>query len=286
MPELPEVETVVQYLRPQLVGRKLNGITLGRHRLRSPWKPAWDTEILGKTIEAVERRGKWILLQLSREGEAPAEPQTTRNDSSHLVVHLGMTGRLLVTPAKDPQALHTHFVFPLDQGRDELRYHDPRRFGSVTWAKTHDTHRFPQEAELGPEPFSLKPNDFHAALSNSSRCLKAILLDQTIVAGVGNIYADESLHRAKLLPTRSGRSLSTAESKKLCQAIVAVLTKAIERKGSTISSFYFGDGESGNFQNEFNAYDRADEPCKRCKTPMVGIRLAGRTTTYCPVCQV
>ncbi len=273
MPELPEVETVVRHLRPVLVGRKLNGITLGRHRLRSPWKPSWDSEILGKTIESVERRGKWILLQL-------------RKTDSHVIVHLGMTGRLLVTPAKDPQALHTHFVFSLDQGRDELRYHDPRRFGSVIWAKTHDTHRFPQEAELGPEPFALKPKDFHNAISNSSRCLKAILLDQSIVAGVGNIYADESLHRAKLLPTRQGRNVTPAESKKLCQAIVAVLTKAIERKGSTISSFYYGDGESGNFQTEFNAYDRAGESCKRCRTPMIGIRLAGRMTTYCPVCQI
>lgn len=273
MPELPEVETVVRHLRPVLVGRKLTGIALGKHPLRSPWDSAWNDEVIGQTIDAVERRGKWILLRL-------------KQNQSHLIIHLGMTGRLLVTPAVEPRALHTHFIFPLDQGREELRYHDSRRFGSVTWAHQHDSYRFPQEAQLGPEPFELKPADFHAAISSSNRCLKAILLDQAIVAGVGNIYADESFYRARLLPTRLGSSLSKNESKKLCQSIVAVLTRAIEKKGSTIANFYYGDGEAGNFQNEFLAYDRAKKPCRRCKTPMIGIRLAGRTTTYCPVCQV
>jgi formamidopyrimidine-DNA glycosylase len=272
MPELPEVETVVRHLRPQLVGRQLTGITLGRHLLRTPWQAAWDQQVIGRTITSVERRGKWILLQLNQR-------------HSHLIIHLGMTGRLLVVPRNAATEAHTHFVFPLDKGKEELRYHDARRFGSVTWAAGNETHRFPQEAELGPEPFVLKAAAFHDAVMKCNRCLKAILLDQSIVAGVGNIYADESLYRARLLPTRLGTSLTAAESKKLCQAIVTVLTRAIEKKGSTISNFYFGDGESGNFQNEFDAYDRAEEPCKRCKTPLVGMRLAGRTTTYCPVCQ-
>lgn len=272
MPELPEVETVVRSLRKPLAGRTLASVRPGKHRLRTPWDSTWNQLVTGSTIVNIERRGKWILLELSRPG-------------FHLIVHLGMTGRLLIEPADKPNALHTHFVFPLDAGNEELRFLDPRRFGSLFLAEGQGSIRFPQEAELGPEPFDLKSTDFYADLAKSKRAIKAILLDQSIVAGVGNIYADEALFAAKISPHRPGTSITPKEAKRLQQAIVKVLTRAIESKGSTIANFYYGNNETGGFQNEFQAYDRTNKPCYRCKALMVRVRLAGRSTHYCRHCQ-
>jgi formamidopyrimidine-DNA glycosylase len=272
VPELPEVETVVRTLRPQLRGKTIRAVKLGKHRLRAPWHTRWNQLVAGATMVDITRRGKWMLIELSHPG-------------CHMLVHLGMTGRLLVEPADQKPQLHTHFRFPLDDGYEELRFRDPRRFGSVTLATTIGTHRFPQEAELGPEPFDLTSTVLLASMQRSKRPLKAILLDQAVVAGVGNIYADESLFEAKLLPTRLGTSLTSGEAKRLQQALVKVLMRAIETKGSTISNFYYGNDEPGGFQHEFKAYGRAKQPCLRCDRPLTGIRLAGRTTCYCEGCQ-
>ncbi|HMO36882.1 MAG TPA: zinc finger domain-containing protein, partial [Gemmatales bacterium] len=155
----------------------------------------------------------------------------------------------------------------------------------VRWILQEDEHRFPQEKDLGPEPFELNGEYVYKAMISSKRCLKALLLDQSIVAGVRNLYADESLYRARLLPTRAGNTLTNEESNRLCRAIRTVIQRAIEKKGSTISNFYFGNGDTGSYQNEFDVYDRGQEPCKRCRTPLKNIRLAGRTTTYCALCQ-
>lgn len=271
MPELPEVETVVRTLRPALVGRTVQAIRCGTHRLRTPWQSSWNKHILGSTIIEINRRGKWILLALSI-------------PDYRLIVHLGMTGRLLIQPKHHPKTDHTHLVFSLD-GNEQLRYHDPRRFGSVTLAHSQDQHRFPQEAVLGPEPFDLTTPYFQQCMMKAQRNLKAILLDQSVVAGVGNIYADESLFEARLNPRRLGASLNVKEADLLRKAIVKVLRRAIESKGSTIANFYFGNEESGGFQHEFKAYGRTDEPCYRCKAPIKCIRLAGRSTHYCPGCQ-
>lgn len=271
MPELPEVETVVRTLRPDIVGRAVKGVRVGKHPLRNPWQPSWNRLIARCNIVSVHRRGKWILLELSR-------PQY------RLIVHLGMTGRLLIQDAKIPPALHTHLVFTLDKD-EELRYHDPRRFGSVTLASTQGSHRFPEEAELGPEPFDITLDELCESLMKSSRAIKGILLDQSVIAGVGNIYADESLHEARIDPRRQGRSLARHEIGTLRRAIVKVLRRAIETKGSTIANFYYGDDESGGFQHEFKAYGRTDEPCYRCRKPIKCIRLAGRSTHFCGNCQ-
>ncbi len=272
MPELPEVETVVRSLRPVLVGRTIRGVQRKRLKLRQPWKREWDRELFDRKIVEVWRRGKWILLELSG-GEA------------RLVVHLGMTGRLYVQESKSAPARHTHFSFSLDDGQEQLRYLDPRRFGLVLWAKTVNDCRFPAECELGPEPFDLQPARFFESLRGSRRNLKALLLDQTVVAGVGNIYADEALFAARLNPMSLGTELDKKQAGRLRIAIVKVLKRAIETKGSTIANFYYGEGEAGGYQNEFRAYDRTDEPCRRCRTPIKRIRLAGRSTHFCPRCQ-
>lgn len=249
----------------------MQGVRLGQHRLRVPWQNRWNKQVLGNSITDIQRRGKWILLELSR-------------PEHRLIVHLGMTGRLMVHSNDQPKTPHTHLIFQLDGG-EQLRYHDPRRFGSVTLAQTQNMCRFPQEANLGPEPFDMSFPHLQQQLAKAKRSLKAILLDQSIVAGVGNIYADESLYLSKLNPNRLASTLNPREIRALRKAIVQVLRRAIESKGSTIADFYFGNDESGGFQNEFRVYGRAGEPCRRCKTPIRSIRLAGRSTHFCQQCQ-
>ncbi len=270
MPELPEVETVVRDLRPLLVGRRILDINVGKKPLRRKWSRVWNASVVGQTVNAVERRGKWILVNLG-------EPW--------LLVHLGMTGQFVVAPAELPRESHTHLVFHLNDG-NELRFRDIRRFGSATFfpARANLDENF-ASMRLGPEPFDLEPNAFHAALRATRRNLKAILLDQTIIAGVGNIYADESAFEAMLDPTLLGVRVNAKQSADLCRAIVAVLKRAIEKRGSSIRNYVGGSGLKGGFQNEFCVYGRTGEPCVRCAEPIQRIVLAGRSTHFCPKCQ-
>jgi formamidopyrimidine-DNA glycosylase len=269
VPELPEVETVVRDLRPHLVGRRIVRVTVGAKRLRRAWSPAWAKRLAGRTIRAVRRRGKWILLDL---------------DEGLLVIHLGMTGQLTVGPADRPAEDHTHFVADLDDGQ-QLRFRDVRRFGSITlYADAVELEAF-LGGRLGPEPFDLPAGDFRRALAGTSRPLKAALLDQRVVAGVGNIYADEALFQAKLPPTQLGRDTTPAEADRLRKAIVAVLNRAIERRGSSIRDYVGGDGRRGSYQEERRVYGRTGRPCPRCGAPVARVRLAGRSTHYCPRCQ-
>lgn len=272
MPELPEVETVVRDLRPRLIGRMITAIRVGRKRLRRPWSPAWRSLLVGARVGAVKRRGKWIVLQLA--------------NGSCLVVHLGMTGQFLVAPAKSRRADHTHLVFRLDDGIDELRFRDIRRFGSVTaWRTLEEVEEFFVGMKLGPEPFDLDSGMWSTSLAATERCLKAVLLDQRVVAGVGNIYADESLFEARLHPNRRASTLSRPEAERLRHAMVVVLERAIERRGSSIRNYVGGSGLKGQYQEEFRAYGRTGKPCRRCRQALVCVRLAGRATHYCPKCQ-
>lgn len=271
MPELPEVETVVRDLRPLLVGKKLAGIRTSRKRLRTKWSRAWEPRLIGSRVEGVRRRGKWILVDL--------EP------SGLLVMHLGMTGQLTVRPRSAAAENHVHLTFDLDDGAQQLRFRDIRRFGSAELFADEAAWTISREDRLGPEPFDLDARSFRAALAKTERSLKAVLLDQSIVAGVGNIYADESLFAAKLDPRRRGRELTAAEADRLRRAIIAVLTRAIAYRGSSIRDYVGGSGLKGSYQDEFKVYGRTDNPCRRCRTPIECIRLAGRSTHYCPKCQ-
>jgi formamidopyrimidine-DNA glycosylase len=269
VPELPEVETVVRDLRPHLVGCRLRAVRAGDKALRRAWSPEWAQRLAGRTVTAVRRRGKWILLDL---------------DDGLLVVHLGMTGQLTAGPADRPTEDHTHFVADLADGR-QLRFRDVRRFGSVTLFRDAAEFEESQAGRLGPEPFDLTAAEFRPALQGTSRSLKAVLLDQRVVAGVGNIYADESLFEAKLPPAQRGRDTTPAEADRLRKAIVTVLNRAIGRRGSSIRNYVGGSGLRGSYQDEFRVYGRAGEPCPRCRTPISRVRLAGRSTHYCPKCQ-
>ncbi len=271
MPELPEVETVVRDLRPGLVGRCLGRVQVSKHSLRRPWCRSWTSQVSGRRVQAVRRRGKWIILELDR--------------ARHLVIHLGMTGRLTIEPADQPPAQHTHLTIDVGNGR-QLRFRDVRRFGSATLIEGTESLRcFFEEASLGPEPFECDPADWRSKLKRTTRSLKAVLLDQRVVAGVGNIYADESLFVARLHPARKGNALSGAEAERLRRAVKAVLMRAIEQRGSTIRDYVGGSGQRGGYQDEFRAYGRTGDPCHRCGTPIERVRLAGRATHYCPRCQ-
>jgi formamidopyrimidine-DNA glycosylase len=269
LPELPEVETVVRELRPRLRGRHIRIVRASEHRLRHGWTAEWETRLAGRKVTGVRRRGKWIIVDL---------------DDGLLLLHLGMTGQLTVGPAGRPVEAHTHLTFELDDGR-QLRFRDVRRFGSATLFAGLDSLTEFLDRRLGPEPFDLQPGPWRAALTGTDRCLKAVLLDQKVVAGVGNIYADESLFAARLTPTRRGRDTTPAEAERLRRAILKVLNRAIERRGSSIRDYVGGSGRRGSYQREFRVYGRAGEPCPRCGTPVRRVRLAGRSTHYCPRCQ-
>jgi formamidopyrimidine-DNA glycosylase len=272
VPELPEVETVVRDLRPLVVGCRMTAITVSKLALRKQWSPAWKRALVGQKVQAVLRRGKWIFLTLDR--------------GWTLVIHLGMTGQLTVIPATVPRQTHTHVVFALDDGKNELRFRDIRRFGSVTaLAPGRSMDDYLQSLGLGPEPFDLAPAYWKERLQATRRCLKAVLLDQRVVAGVGNIYADESLFAARLHPTRLGTSVTAAEAKRLCQAVPEVLTRAIDKRGSSIRDYVGGSGLRGGFQEEFRVYGRTGKPCVHCRSPIVVMRLAGRSTHFCPKSQ-
>ncbi len=272
MPELPEVETVVRDLRGPLVGRRIRSVTTSPHPLRRKWDQSWETQLVGARVCEVRRRGKWIIVALDR--------------GRFLVFHLGMSGQITVTTSTHPAANHTHLVFALDRGKEQLRFRDIRRFGSATLFKDEQAlGDFFDECKLGPEPFDLDAAYWRARLAGARRSLKAVLLDQRVVAGVGNIYADESLFEAKLHPATLACALNRTAAERLRNAIATVLDRAIHLRGSTIRNYVGGSGLKGGYQDQFRVYGRTGERCPRCRTPIERVRLAGRSTHYCPKCQ-
>ncbi len=271
MPELPEVETVVRDLRGPLVGRRFGKVICGPHALRSGTVQGVIKFCRGKLVGSVERRGKWIIIDL----HGPT-----------LVVHLGMTGQLTVTLAKVARQNHTHVIWTLDHGEQELRFRDTRRFGGVYWFESRELLEVHfQKCGLGPEPLEIDAEYWRNCLAGTNRNLKAILLDQRVLAGVGNIYADEALFEARLAPTILGKQLSGPQAQKLRRAIATVLRRGILMRGSSIKDYVGGDGLMGRYQEEFRAYGRTGQPCRKCRSAIVQIRLAGRSTHYCPKCQ-
>jgi formamidopyrimidine-DNA glycosylase len=273
VPELPEVETVVRDLRPLLVGRRILAVQRTSDvSLRRPWDSSWPALLAGRRIDSINRRGKWIVMHL--------------DDASFLVFHLGMTGQLTAVEASAELPDHLHLLFTLEESSQQLRFRDTRRFGSATrFANLNDLEALFTENGLGPEPFDLDPRAWRATLAGTTRAIKSVLLDQTVVAGVGNIYADEALFVARLHPSRRACDLTRTEGERLRKAIDEVLTAAIDKRGSTIRDYVGGSGLAGGYQDEFRAYNRKGEPCSRCATLIAGLRLGGRSAHYCPKCQ-
>jgi formamidopyrimidine-DNA glycosylase len=273
MPELPEVETIVADLRPHLVGRtivraELSFPTIVRH----PEPEAFIDSIAGMRIESVGRRGKYILIRLSSD--------------VIFVVHLGMTGQLRLVDASAPLQNHTHAVFFLDDGR-QLRYRDPRRFGRLLLGTEQALVSSKKMPRLGPEPIDpdFAADELYRRLRKRRTALKAVLLDQSAIAGVGNIYADESLHRARLRPDRLAGSVSRKSARRLHESLRESLTAAIANRGSSVDTYRDAWGEIGGQQEKLLVYGRAGEPCFTCGRPLSAIRIAGRTTVFCRRCQ-
>ena len=276
MPELPEVETLARGLQRELRGRRVLSVELGKTDFMD--NPAEiERELPGSQIEKVERYGKFMLLRFERspkEGGVGAE--------SALLVHLGMTGTMVPRLVSEPRAKHTHLVALLDDGR-ELRYIDPRRFGRIAWLTGEKLRK--ELLRFGADPLLISLEEFVQRVGGRRARIKAMLLDQGVLRGVGNIYADESLWKAKIHPARIGARLSADEVKSLHGALQQILEKAIVLRGSSISDFLDAQGEPGEYQLHHKAYGREGKTCYRCKTPIRRIVVAGRSSFFCPNCQ-
>ena len=275
MPELPEVETVANGVDARVRGQRIQRVwTSGKPQtFKSPEAEIADV-LTGATIARVRRIGKTITVDLERRSRTKTEPKTAQ-----FLVHLGMTGRLLVSSKDVPLPPHTHAVLTLSDGR-ELRFVDPRRFGRLAVVTSEHGYQGP-----GAEPTTISADEFALLFRNRKLAIKAALLNQTILHGVGNIYADESLFRAGIRPTRRAGRLTRAELDRLHAALQAVLAHAIELGGSSVSDYVDADGVRGFFQLEHKVYGRAGEVCLVCGTPLKKLIVGGRTTVYCPKCQ-
>ena len=274
MPELPEVETVRRLLDPVIVGRTITGVTLHEFAgVLETTLPGVDpaSTIPGCQIQGTSRRGKYLLVMLDM--------------SLALVIHLRMTGRLLLLPRDAPRVRFEHLALLLDNGMD-VRFADQRKFGRVVLASVSDVERL--DRALGPEPDAnrLTPAALHAALARRPGKIKNALLDQTLIAGLGNIYVDEALYRARIHPERASNSLTIEELKRLLRATRVVLNQALRHKGTTFSSFENPYGEAGDNGQFLRVYGRRGDVCPRCGTPFERIVVGSRGTTFCPRCQV
>ena len=267
MPELPEVETTVRGLAKVLQGRRLTSVEARRPDLRRALPVDLGQRLTGARVIGLGRRAKYGLIE------------TDRGDS--LVFHLGMSGHWRVDPSEVGK--HDHFILETDEGR-RVALNDARRFGSLDLVPTMELSDWPPFKALGPEPLDLDPRDLRRRLSGRTAAIKLLLLDQRIVAGLGNIYVCEALYRAGIHPKRAGGSVSLERLKKLVPAIHAVLAEAIEAGGSTLKDFVSPDGELGYFSKAFAVYDREGKPCG-CGGTVRRIVQGGRSTFYCPQCQ-
>lgn len=268
MPELPEIEVALRDLAPQLKGQTITGVVVRESRLR--WRvPQEVGRLAGRTIREVRRRGKYLVLDCG---------------DGCLILHLGMSGSLRMVPMGRPVQAHEHI--DLELGHRVLRLRDPRRFGAVLWTPGMET-KHPLLAHLGVEPLSA---DFDAtclrALTHGRRTrIKQLIMDSHRIAGVGNIYANESLFRAGIRPTRRAGTLSLAACEKLVRAIKVTLLAAIRAGGSSLRDYVRSNGQPGRFQSRYWVYDRGGRPCRRCGTIIRRVMQGQRATFYCPSCQ-
>ncbi|MDP2144271.1 MAG: bifunctional DNA-formamidopyrimidine glycosylase/DNA-(apurinic or apyrimidinic site) lyase [Gallionella sp.] len=270
MPELPEVETTRRGLEPHLVGATVADVVIRHPQLRWPIPADLPQLLRGQTIRTLRRRAKYLLAGF---------------DHGTLILHLGMSGSLRILPAKTLPEKHDHFDLVLGNGQ-LMRLRDPRRFGAVLWHEG-DISDHPLLASLGPEP--LEENFDAAYLYRATRkktaAIKLVIMDNHVVVGVGNIYANEALFRTGIKPQLAAGKLSRERCTRLAEEIRATLQEAIAKGGSTLRDFVNSDGKPGYFQQHYWAYGRAGEPCRRCGTPIRQIKQGQRSSFYCPACQ-
>jgi formamidopyrimidine-DNA glycosylase len=281
MPELPEVETIARGVDARVRGQRIVEAWFGSHR--EPFKtPAVRQAkyLIERRIESVHRTGKHIVIELGQQGSGKA-PTRPGEIAAQWIVHLGMTGRLLVTTPDAPVAKHTHARVRLQSG-GELRFVDPRRFGRLEFRDLSKGSGF---AGPGAEPLTIESEEFAKLFRGRKLAIKAALLNQGLLSGVGNIYADESLFRAGIRPRRRAGRLTRQELEKLRSALKDVLEHAIRLGGSSVSDYVDADGAKGFFQLEHYVYQRTGEACRSCGSEIKRIVVAGRSTHYCPRCQ-
>lgn len=270
MPELPEVETVRRSLAPHVSGGRISAVCVERPEVLSPPGVDLRRRLVGQTITSLHRRGKRLIFTLA--------------GGQQFVIHLGMTGRLTLHGREEESRKHTHLTLTIrarEGAEREVRFCDPRRFGGLRWLARGEQ----ADAGLGPEPLGLRTRELAARLAHSRRPIKNALLDQKLLAGLGNIYADESLFLAGIHPLRLAVSLTAAEMDRLRASIQQTLRLAIRHRGSTLRDYVDAGGGKGAFQNLHNVYGRAGEPCRKCGGTIERRVLAGRSACFCPRCQ-
>jgi len=272
MPEMPEVETIVRSLRRSIVGRQIVAVDLSGLPLRRPVPPAFAQQLASRLIRAIHRRGKYIILEL--------EPK------AFCVVHLGMSGRLFHLPGTAPRPEHTHAVLRLEDA-SQLQYRDHRRFGLLELYEVPRIGLIPEVAALGPDPLGRKFNgrNLSRGLRECRQEIKAFLLDQHKVAGLGNIYVCEALFHAAIRPTRRCFKVCDEEARRLAGSIRRVLRRAIRHRGTSFSDFMGPDGKPGDHQRFLRVFQREGEKCRRCRGTIERLVQGGRSSFYCPRCQ-
>ena len=272
MPELPEVETICRGLRALLRGRVITRVDVLERRLRAPVDGDFRAQLQGRMILDATRRGKYILILL--EGEWV------------WVSHLGMSGKLVYVEGGRPRAKHDHIIITLEQGH-ELRYHDPRRFGLSLVVARADIESLPGIRDLGPEPLDERFDGAYlfSVARKSKRRIRDLLMDQTILAGLGNIYANEILHYAGIRPTMRAWRLGRRRAERLAQVTPTLLREAIRWCGTSFSDYRDAEDRRGEFQNRLRVYDREGEPCAECGVKIKRISMGNRSAYYCARCQ-
>lgn len=269
MPELPEVETTRRGIAPCMVGQTIRSVIVRDRRLRWPVPPGIEERLSGATIQALRRRGKYLLFETS---------------TGTAMLHLGMSGSVRIININEPAAKHDHIDICLESGK-AMRFRDPRRFGSFLWTENADEH--PLLKNLGPEPLGdAFDGDYLWRTARGRRVtVKPFIMNSTVVVGVGNIYASESLFGAGIHPKRRADRISRQRMQRLVESIKSILERAIAAGGTTLRDFHGSDGEPGYFQVMLDVYGRAGEPCKQCETPLTVAVLGQRSTFYCKKCQ-
>jgi len=268
MPELPEVETVIRSLSSKLIGLEVSSFNFFFPGVLRNSDQSILEKLKGKKVIRLRRRGKWILIDFE----------------SHLslVCHLKMTGQLLFSPSKRPLDKHTHFILSFKDSRHELWFRDVRKFGSISCYPTPEVLNF---LNLGPEPLGVSFSRFRKLWQGRRGRLKMLLLNQSFIAGIGNIYADEILFEAKLHPRLPAFLLEEEEFLRLWKAMRFILRKAIEYRGTSIRNFRDADGQEGDFRDILRVYGKESEPCPRCGKEIERLRIGGRSSFFCPQCQ-
>jgi len=269
VPELPEVETIARDLASALTGQKVIKTIFYNTAIRENCSTEDESGLNGKTLNRISRRGKNLIFHFS--------------DNLAMVCHLKMTGRLLVNSNLSEDKKHLHFFIKFD--KSDLSFYDVRKFGRICITNEPGLPEHPRLGKLGPEPFDITPAEFADIIKRRNKAIKTVLLDQQIIAGLGNIYADESLFHAGIRPSVRPRRITRPRLKKLYGSIIKILNKAINNRGTSVDDYLDGFGQTGNFQNLIQVYGKTNQSCPKCGNPIKRIVLGGRSTHYCVKCQ-